>query len=252
MEVKEYTPLWNRESNQCETCTPKLVDVNHSNYYIEEDMNLYIIYEGEQLKLVKSGTQLANNQSSYDLNGGLLVTTDEQGDVVEIEVVSGCIYQYGYISDEDVDTGIEGSIMLVNIDVDNCNKKDFVLINYVIDCEELLWTYICNGAINRIPSNIADEATGILPNGQSKRYFARIEKKVEFRVKNMSETDLDILEYIINQPTSLFINQPALAYNISEGSIFTFESESYGLFFGVVEMVQSTLIIEQCCTIGGS
>lgn len=254
MTVKEYSPLWLRDSNACDTCTPKIIDINHSNYYIEEDTSLYIVYGGEKLKLVKTDSALTSNVSYFEVNDGLLVTTDEKGNVEEIEIVYGCSYQFGYLTEtdgDDVDSGILGTILFISVESDSCKINDFILTKYFIDCETDEWVYIFNGALNRLPSNLADEATGILPNGQSKRYFARIEKKHELRVKQMSETDLDIIEYILNQP-QISLTTSDKIYNISEGSIFTFDFDNYGLFYGICEVVESTMIVQKCCEVLGS
>ena len=252
MTVLEYTPLWQRSENQCEVCTPKYMDLEFSNYYIEEFVFLYIVYEGENYRLTRD-TEIDNAAYFSYTDTDKLIAVDEQGDVVEIQVTFGCNYSYGYatLTDEGYDYGtIQGSIQFVQTENTDC-INDLIRLKYTIGCNDTEWVYIVKGAVNRLPAELADEGVGILPSGQGQRYFARINKKYEFRVKEMSETDLDILEYAINQPTIKVFNFDVV-YGIGEGSVFTFDQESYGIYFGICELVQSTMIVEKCCETSGS
>lgn len=252
MTVLEYSPLWQRPSNQCDVCTPKFMDFEFSNYYIEDGFFLYIIFEGE--KYIVFRPDLIDNDASFDYElTARLRVINEEGEQEFIQLSFGCNYQYGYaelIEDEYVYGELVGTIQFVDTENQGCNKE-LVTIKYNIGCDDIEWVYIVKGAVNRLPAELADEGVGILPNGQGQRYFARINKKSELRVKQMSETDLDILEYAINQPT-VSISNLDVVYNIGEGSVFTFDQESYGIYFGICELVQSTMVVEKCCDVSGS
>ena len=64
MTVLEYSPLWQRSENQCDVCTPKYMDFEYSNYYIEDNYFLYIVFEGENYIVYRS--ELINNEASFD------------------------------------------------------------------------------------------------------------------------------------------------------------------------------------------
>ena len=81
MTVLEYTPLWQRSENQCEVCTPKFMDLEFSNYYIEEFVFLYIVYEGENYRLTRD-TEIDNAAYFSYTDTDKLIAVDEQGDVV--------------------------------------------------------------------------------------------------------------------------------------------------------------------------
>lgn len=254
MTVLEYSPLWQRPSNACLVCTPKLIDLEYSNYYIEDDFFLYIVFEGENYIVFKTESTPNVATFDYELTARLRVI-NEAGEQEFIQLVYGCNYEYGYaeLIDGSYDYGdLVGSIQFVdtNDTFDEC-IKDVFRIKYTIGCTDTEWVYIVKGAVNRLPAELADEGVGILPNGQGQRYFARINKKSELRIKEMSETDLDILEYAINQPTIKVFNFDVV-FNIAEGSVFTFDQESYGIYFGLCELVQSTLVVEKCCDTSGS
>lgn len=252
MTILEYTPLWQRPSNACLVCTPKLIDLEYSNYYIEEFVFLYIVFEGENYRLTRDN-EIDNSAYFSYTDTDKLIVVDEQGDVVEIQITFGCNYSYGYatLTDDGYDySAIEGSIQFVQTENTDC-IDELIRLKYNIGCTDTEWVYIVKGAANRLPAELADEGVGILPNGQGQRYFARINKKSELRIKEMSETDLDILEYAINQPTIKVFNFDVI-FNIAEGSVFTFDQESYGIYFGLCELVQSTLVVEKCCETSGS
>ena len=252
MTVLEYSPLWQRSENQCDVCTPKYMDFEYSNYYIEDNFFLYIVFEGE--KYIVFRPDLIDNEASFDYElTARLRVINEEGEQEFIQLSFGCNYLYGYaelVEDEYLYGELVGNIQFVDTENQKC-IKELVTVKYNIGCDDIEWVYIVKGAVNRLPAELADEGIGILPNGQGQRYFARINKKYELRVKQMSETDLDILEYILNQP-QISLTTSDKIYNISEGSIFTFDFDNYGLFYGICEVVESTMIVQKCCEVSGS
>ncbi len=250
MEVLQYSPLWQRPSNACGVCSPKYVDLQYSNYFIEEFAFLYIVVDGDKYRLTRDNVDIELATYLYE-NTNELIVVDEQGNVENLPITFGCNYEYGYATLTDFGyfyQSIQGLIQFVEVEGNNCKPDKYFLVKYKIGCTDLEWITVAKGAVNRIPSQLADEGVGILPNGQARRYYARIDNRFEIRLRDMNETDLDLFEFAFNQPfVKLF--SFSVVYNIAEGSVFTFDQESYGIYFGIVEVSQSTMLIQQCCDI---
>lgn len=246
MEVKKYTPLWQLENNACDKCAVELIDVNYSILNFEEDNFLYIIVNGVKYICLQQSIEGREFDFLFSTTDGQLNALDEELNPVLIDIPECSVYySYAFPNGDSgyIYEGIAGTIKFIDFQNLKCHEN-ILKLTYNIDCVDE-YIYFVNAALNRLPQDGTDQTFGILPSGQSKKIFQRIQNKTEFRTYGLNESQLEKIEFIMTLP-SMLIND--VEYFTSDGSVFTFDNQSNGIFFGVCELIKSTNIVSLCCS----